>query len=305
MNTGLATGPVSWGVDFADHPDNPPWQRVLDETAAAGYRFTELGPLGYLPEDPDALAAELASRGLAVAGSGIFEPLHDGEQFARVLDVARRTCRLVAGAGGRHLVIIDRVSPEREATAGRAGVAPRLSASEWGVLVNAVERVALLAFDEFGLEPAFHPHVGSYVEFEDEIEALLEALDGDLITLCLDTGHGAYAGVDPIELYRRYTERVSYLHLKDVNDAVRSRVVDEGLDFWTAINAGIFCPLGAGTVDFEALARELRRRDFQGPATVEQDRDPGDPSPPVEDLIRSREFLERVGICEPAGEATL
>jgi hypothetical protein len=36
----LGTGPVSFGVDFADARDNPPWTEVLDGIAAAGYRWT-------------------------------------------------------------------------------------------------------------------------------------------------------------------------------------------------------------------------------------------------------------------------
>ena len=56
MTIKLATGPVTWGVDFADTPTNPPWQQVLDDIAASGLPAMELGPVGYLPEDPDVRA---------------------------------------------------------------------------------------------------------------------------------------------------------------------------------------------------------------------------------------------------------
>ena len=36
MTTTLATGPVTWGVDFADTPTNPPWQQVLDDIVESG-----------------------------------------------------------------------------------------------------------------------------------------------------------------------------------------------------------------------------------------------------------------------------
>jgi inosose dehydratase len=42
----LATGPVTWGVDFADAPANPPWSLVLDDIAASGLGALELGPVG-------------------------------------------------------------------------------------------------------------------------------------------------------------------------------------------------------------------------------------------------------------------
>ncbi len=50
VNVGSA--PDSWGVWFADDPRQTPWERFLDEVAAAGYTRIELGPYGYLPTDP-------------------------------------------------------------------------------------------------------------------------------------------------------------------------------------------------------------------------------------------------------------
>ena len=44
MSINLANAPVSWGVDYAEDPKNPPWEKVMTEIADAGYRHTELGP---------------------------------------------------------------------------------------------------------------------------------------------------------------------------------------------------------------------------------------------------------------------
>lgn len=294
----LATGPVSWGVDFADSAGNPPWNEVLDGVGRAGFAWTELGPLGYLPEDPERLLEALARRDLQVAGSFIFEPLHDGLRLAEVLETTRRTCGLIAGAGGRYLVVIDLVQPSRVATAGRSRVAPRLPPRGRETLLNGIRSVAQIAREEFGLLPVYHPHVGTWVEFEDEIEWLLDALDPQAVQLCIDTGHCAYAGVDPVDLYRRHAHRVSYLHLKDVDSQVRKRALHDRLDFWQAIDAGVFCPLGQGIVDFPALTRALAEEGFDGPATIEQDRNPAQQSDPVADLVRSRKYLESVGISE-------
>jgi inosose dehydratase len=150
-----------------------------------------------------------------------------------------------------------------------------------------------VAREEHGLVPVVHPHAGSYLEFADEIEAVLDAVD---VGLCLDTGHAAYAGLDPVALYRRYADRIPYLHLKDVDAAVRTKAVGSPLDFWQSISAGIFCPLGAGLVDFSALTIALSEHGFDGWATVEQDRDPG--GDPVADLVTSRTFLEGLGIAD-------
>lgn len=301
MTVRLAGGPVSWGVDFADSPTNPPWPLVLDGIARAGLGWTELGPLGYLPDDPGALRVELARRELRVAGSFVFQPLHDPTRHAEVLDVARRTCRLIQSTGGRHLVVIDLVTAERVATAGRCDDARRLRGAEWEALVDGVGTVAAMARDEFGLEPTLHPHAGSFVEFQDEVDALLQAVD---LGLCLDTGHCAYAGEDPVATYERWPQRVGYLHLKDVDPGVRRRVQAGNLDFWQAVAAGAFCPVGRGVVDFEALEAALERHGFDGWATIEQDRTPGAMGDPVADLLASRRYLESVGIGLPATQAS-
>jgi inosose dehydratase len=288
----LATGPVSWGVDFADAPGNPPWEDVLDEVALSGFAGTELGPVGYLPEEPVALRSAIESRGLRVGGSFVFQPLADPAARATVLAVTRRTCAAIAAAGGAHLVVIDLVVAERAATAGDSDAAERLDDAGWAALVEGVDAVGKLATRDYGLRPVFHPHVGSHVEFADEIERLLASLP---IDLCLDTGHSAYAGVDPVTTFERFAARIPYLHLKDVDPAVRAGALADRAGFWAAIDRGVFCPLGRGMVDFPGLAAALEDAGFDGWATVEQDRVPGSGAP-LADVVASRRYLEGAGL---------
>ena len=266
----LGTGPVSFGVDFAGAPGNPPWEAVLDGIAAAGYRWTELGPLGYLPED---LAGELQARGLGLTAGFVFEPLHDRRRApAAAVAVAER----VAALGGRFLVVIDAVSPGRARTAGRPEAARRLDRDAVAVQVENVREIAAIARGS-GLRAVVHPHAGTHVEFRDEVEPLL-----DVAELCLDTGHWLYAGHDPVRDYARWTDRIPYLHLKDLD---RARLAG---DFWASVRAGAFRPLGHGDLDLRALVEVLDG--FAGWAIVEQDRVAG--GDPVADLIESRRRLE-------------
>lgn len=90
----LANAPCSWGVDFADRPENPDWRRVLDEVAAAGFSAIDLGPVGYFPPDPSQLADELAKRNLSLSAGGLFDPLADPAAFDGVIGKTRRTCAI-------------------------------------------------------------------------------------------------------------------------------------------------------------------------------------------------------------------
>src|ERR1700735_796024 len=80
----LGVAPDSWGVWFADDPRQTPWTRYLDEAAQTGVAWTELGPYGYMPTDPDALARELSSRNLALAAGAVMFDLEDSDSWERV-----------------------------------------------------------------------------------------------------------------------------------------------------------------------------------------------------------------------------
>ncbi|MGI9621257.1 MAG: sugar phosphate isomerase/epimerase family protein [Acidimicrobiales bacterium] len=292
----VANGPVSWGVDFAGQPGTPSWEDVFSQISEAGYRWCELGPLGYLPDDDAQVLAELADRGLQVAGSHIFEPIHDPAEHERVTHVTTRTCERIAGLGGSFLVVIDNVSPERGATAGRSDAAPRLEGSAYSSFLDEIRSVVSIAAVH-GLTPVLHPHAGTYVEFEDEIETLLTDAGDDGLQLCIDTGHLAYAGMDPVQFLATHRERTPYLHFKDIDPVMHQRVVVEEVAFFDAVNQGVFCPLGQGVVDFTALADELAKG-FDGPGTVEQDRDFRATSSALDDARQSLAYLTEMGLAD-------
>ena len=283
----LATGPVTWGVDFADTPTNPPWQQVLDDIAASGVPAMELGPVGYLPEDPDIVRSLLADRNLESAGSFIFDDIHEPGARERLLDVAERVSLLIAASGGTILSLIDKPDNVRVATAGRPAAAPRLDAARWVQMVDQLDALAAVA-RRHGVRPVVHPHVGGYIEFEDEIERLVADTD---LNLTLDTGHLAYARMDPAETIKRYADRLGHVHFKDIRADVLARVDAEHLTFWEAIRAGIFCPIGDGLVDIAAVLGVLDEIGYDGFATIEQDRVPGSGAP-LDDLLKSVAVIE-------------
>lgn len=289
----IATGPASWGVDYVDAPGNPPWPVVLDGIAAAGYGWLELGPVGYLPEDPSVLRVELERRELHAVGTCIFQPLHDRTLLEHVLDLSRRACDLIRAVDGRYFVVVPHTVPERTAVAGNSARARRLAGKEWHSMLSIISAVAEIAYER-SLRAVLHPHAGTYIEFADEISAAAERLDAELIALCVDSGHSFYAGVDPAALVKDFGGRVEHIHLKDIN----ADILDLGLSFEAAVAAGVFCPLGQGSVDLKAFHRALIDIGYSGLATVEQDRDPSTPGDPVTDSRASREFLRTIGFVE-------
>ena len=103
-----------------------------------------------------------------------------------------------------------------------------------------------------------------------------------------------YARIDPVAAIERYAGRIGHMHLKDIRPDVLARVDAEGLSFWEAIEAGIFCPLGERARRPRRSARRARRAGFDGYATIEQDRVPGT-GEALDDLRQSLAVLDRVG----------
>lgn len=295
MTITIGNAPCSWGVEFADDPRNPSWQQVLDECAQAGYRGIELGPIGYMPEDPGRLGDALEQRGLTLIGGVVFRPFHDPARQAEVMEAARRTCTALRAHDARHLVIIDSISPQRARTAGRADEALMMSRDEWRGFVGRIVDVARMGREEFGLTVSIHPHAAGFMDFKAEVEALLAEVDPGLLGLCLDTGHSHYAGIDPVAFMKTYRDRIRYVHFKDIDPAVKARAIRERMDFYDACAEGIFCNLGKGETDFDAVRNLLTETGYEGWCTVEQDCDPAGPTSPFDDARANAAFLHEMG----------
>ncbi len=290
----IGNAPCSWGVEFADDPRNPSWRRVLSDCAAAGYKGIELGPIGFMPEDPAILGAALAENDLTLIGGVVFRPFHDPAAWDEVWDAAQRTCRALVAHGAQHLVLIDSISPRRAPTAGRAGEAEQMDAAEWQAFTDRIRAVAQLGVDH-GLTVGIHAHAAGFIDFEPELERLLAETDEALLKICFDTGHHSYAGFDPVAFMKRHIGRISYMHFKDIDPVVKARAVANRTGFYDACGQGIFCNLGKGDVDFAAVRDLLVGAGFEGWCTVEQDCDPAGATSPVDDARANRDYLSSIG----------
>jgi inosose dehydratase len=249
----VANAPVSYGafeLTVGILPNVPDAERILDAIAEAGYEGTELGPRGYLGEG-ELLSERLRSRGLELAGA--FVEIRFDEEG---LDELVRTLDVVA---------------DHDAKAVLSDKGPRDGDVELGAVTEAVERVR-----GRGLEPTFHPHLGSRVQTPAEIERLLAGTD---VPLLLDTGHLTAAGGDAVTAVREWRQRINHVHLKDVRDDT-------------------FVELGAGDVDLLGVLDGLDG--YSGWLVVEQDwiPKPGeDPAEAIAAQVRNRRWLrEQAGL---------
>lgn len=305
MHVTITTAPCCWGVDDVTNPNLPPWERVLDEAAEAGYGGLELGPYGYMPLDLETVSDALTSRGLFVIAGTIFDDLVSPANREGLLRQTAEICALVSRLpppdplpGQRHptpyLTVMDWGHDGRDFAAGHSGRARRLSDKAWAVMVANIRAIAECARDH-GVRAVIHPHAGGHIEFEDEIARVTADVPPELAGLCLDTGHTWYAGMDPVAALERYADRTDYIHFKDIDRAVFDRVMGERVRFFEACAQGVMCPIGRGVIDYPAIRDLLERVGYGGFITVEQERDPRNAGGSLADVKASRDYLTSVG----------
>jgi inosose dehydratase len=284
----IGTVPILWNnVDVADLRLGAEAGTVLDDIARTGYEGCQLG-LGF--PDGDDLRASLRARGLRLAEVYASIPAGVDGPTADALGDVRERLRLLRAGGGEVLCIAFDGSPDRDAYAGRASDpgTPRLSDDGWARTIELLETVAAETRAAGG-RIAFHPHAGTYIETPDEIERLAGSIDAAALPFCLDVGHHTVGGGDPVAALRQYGERVSHVHLKDVDPEVLAGLRDGTVGgFGAAIRRRLFTELGAGALDLDAILAVLAERRYAGWLMVEQDS--GWP-PPAESAAIGRRVL--------------
>jgi len=276
----LGTAPDSWGVWFASDPHQVTWGVYLDEIARVGYVYTELGPQGFLPQDPEQLKDELARRNLTVCGGTVFAGLHKGrEALDKAIADFSREAKLLAAVGAEYLVHL----PEQytDMHTGEATEGGDIDPEQWKNLVTGTDELAKVIFEEYGVKLVFHPHVDTHVDTQERIELFLSDTDPQLVNLCLDTGHIAYCEGDNIEIVERFPERITYVHLKSVDPVVRARALAENMPLSDAVKLGVMCEPPYGEPDMPPLLDRLGRLDREIFTVIEQDLYPVEPDIPL------------------------
>jgi inosose dehydratase len=128
----------------------------------------------------------------------------------------------------------------------------------------------------YGIKLGCHHEFWGGVRTWDQITKFYEWTDPEHVHLYLDTAQHQIAGVDPVELYLRYHDRVSGFHFKDTHH------VDLAGDYRRKPDAELlasttprwFHEMGTpeGLVDFPLLMRALKEHQYQGWIGVEHDK---------------------------------
>jgi inosose dehydratase len=285
----IGTAPDSWGVWFPSDPEQVPPEVFLREVAEAGYEWIELGPYGYLPTDPKELSEQLDAYGLGVLAGTVFEHLHRHDSWDAVWTQVTDVAALTEALGGKHIVVIPDVW--RHHKTGEPVESRKLTPEQWNQKTTGLDELGRRILEEYGLHVQFHSHADSHVGYQRDIVRLLESTNPEWVNLCFDTGHIAYYGGDCLELIERYPDRIGYLHLKQVNPEIVSKVLDRDLSFPEAVRMGAMIEPPLGVPEMPPLLEAVSALDRDIDGIVEHDLYPCSPDLPLPIAKRTKAYL--------------
>jgi inosose dehydratase len=253
----FAINPLQWlATDdgWLDFTKALPLPTLLERVAEAGFGAIQAD----LPAGMDAAAfrAALDEHGLVPAPSYFSMPLAEAGARATFVPETERRASEQAELGLTELVVAANMAVD----------APRVLAPARGAqaddarLETIAESLRLVgeATRRAGVTSCLHPHVGTWIEVEAEVDWLLERLDPELVALGPDTGHLAWAGADPLAIARKYSDRIRAIHIKDIRLDVAERHRGDDANYRDVVQDGLWVEPGRGDLDFAAIFAELR-----------------------------------------------
>jgi len=285
----VASAPISWGIcEVPGWGAMLPTPRVLGEMAGLGLPATELGAPGFLPADPEGVARELSAAGLSLIGGFTPVVVHDPSQRDATIAEAQRVATLFEKAGATHFV--SAVVTDWGWSQPHPASAQELR--HMGEMFTIIDEICA----EHGLEQVLHPHVQTMVESDDDVQRVLDSCD---VHWCLDTGHLAIGGTDPVAFAKEAFERVGHVHLKDVRMDRVPALLSHEQSIMEAVQSGLFTPLGEGDVDIAGVIEALESRGYSGWYVIEQDTAltdglPGEGDGPIRQVSQSLDYLRSV-----------
>jgi myo-inosose-2 dehydratase len=273
MTIRIGANPIGWSNDdMREVGGDIPLETCLAQAQQAGFVGMELGHK--FPREPRALKAALAPYGMACV-SGWWS----AELLTRDADAEMAALRphldLLKAMGSTVLVFAETSNAIHGDLSQPLSRRPKMRTQDWAAWGARLTQVAERTLAE-GVRLVYHHHMGTIVQSEDDIDAMMNAT-GEAAHLLLDTGHATWAGADPAALARRWRARISHVHAKDVRGAVMERAQREDWSFLKSVLDGVYTVPGDGMIDYVSVFKALPG--YSGWVVVEAEQDPAKADP--------------------------
>src|SRR5437588_210432 len=221
MSIRLGVNPIMWSNDdMHELGAEVPLETCLAQARQIGFEGIELGHK--FPRDPLQLTRTLGRFGLACVSGWYSARLLERDAAAELASL-RPHLDLLKAVASPVLVFAEVSGAVHGDFRSPLSARPLLKASQWREFGRRLTRLAAWTAAE-GVRLAYHHHMGTVVQSQEDIDTLMDATGAD-VGLLLDTGHAAFAGADPVALARRYAPRIAHVHAKDLRAGVCERAL--------------------------------------------------------------------------------
>lgn len=294
MSVKIGISPIAWQND--DLPDLTAaytMEQALKESREIGYTGVERGQR--MPHDTDGLRAYLEKYDIALCGGWCSGNLLVND-VAQEIEAVRQQVDQFVALSSPCIVFAECSNTVQGQIGTPVNDRPKLTRDQVTDYAHKLTEVAKWMADQ-GMPMAYHHHMGSIIEDEDDVNWLMQA-SGPEVSLCFDTGHLLFGGGDVIATLDRWADRVHHVHFKDIRPEVVKDVRANDRSFLDAVIAGAFTVPGDGCIDFQAVADRLKAMDYNGWIVVEAEQDPAK-APPYD--YSQKGYQHILQVCAKAG----
>jgi inosose dehydratase len=250
MSSQIAINPLPWILDATTgfHLDRPSLTAAFGAVSSIGFTAVQAD----VPADfstPEYLDF-ISSYRLAPAPSYFGADFENERELPETLDRARKHARTQIELGNNVTFIAGNLSPERRA---RPAASADHDPDRLKAVIAGLEATAQI-FADAGLTAGLHPHVGSWIETEEEIRTVLDSIPSDTLGFGPDTGHLAWAGMEPQYIMSDYSARIVGVHIKDVDPIAAAAAKDHSANYTVATETfHVWTEPGQGSVQFDRV----------------------------------------------------
>ena len=180
---------------------------------------------------------------------------------------------MTKAAGGDHINACECSNTVHGSEGTPVNDRPIMTDAEWTRFSQGYEALSKHAADQ-GVKMGYHHHMGTIIESAADIDRFM-SMAGPHTRLLLDTGHCTFGGADPQDVARKYMDRVTHIHAKNIRPEIMARVRSESLSFLDGVRLGVFTVPGdpEGCVAFEPVLKIAAEQGYAGWLVIEAEQD--------------------------------
>ena len=275
MSIKLGIAPIAWSND--DMPElggETTLEQCFSEASRAGFTGIESG--GKFPKNSKELIPKLEKENLQLC-SGWYGATLLKNTPKEEFKLMREQMDLFKDCKSPCMVFAEVTNSVQGDPKTPLSKKPKLSEDEWKLLIFRINEISKMMIDE-NMPLAYHHHMGTVIETEDETRRLIESTS-DSVKLLIDTGHMLFAGGNSIKLTEDFMERIIHVHCKDIRKNILEKSLKNDSTFRKAFLDGAFTVPGDGCIDYRPFLKVLKNRNYKGWLVVEAEQDPAKANP--------------------------